>query len=82
MGGLAGPKQRYVISMIIDPASRWAHSEIFGTKAPRAQDARQVIRDGLLELRVGPLQYRATNKENIFDANGFLTKVLTIMSDR
>eukprot|EP01043_Picozoa_sp_COSAG02_P065631 COSAG02_NODE_9962_length_2063_cov_10.244681_1_plen_601_part_01 len=80
VGGLADSKQKYIISMI-DPASRWAHSEIFGTKAPRAQDARQVIRDGLLELRSGPLAYKATNKENVFDANGHLTKVLTVMSD-
>ena len=81
VGGLADSKQRFIISMI-DPASRWAHSEIFGTKAPRAQDARQVIRDGLLELRAGPLAYEATNKENVFDANGHLTKALTVMSDR
>ena len=44
-GGRAGT-QRYVIGMI-DPSSKWCHAEVFQGKAPKQEQTRQVLLNGL-----------------------------------
>ena len=62
-GGRAGT-QRYVIC-IIDPSSKWVHAEVFQGKAPREEQTRQVLVNGLKSLRDGLLAHKTGNSTQV-----------------
>ena len=80
-GGGPAKTQRYIIS-IIDPSSKWVYAEIFAATAPKKEDAIKVFVTAMQLLRDGPLQYKARNKENVFDSNGTLLHSVRAANDR
>ena len=78
-GGRAGT-QRYVIG-IIDPSSKWVHAEVFQGKAPREEQTRQVLVNGLKSLRDGLLAHKTGNSAQVFDDKGALLHTLVFASD-
>ena len=67
-GGRAGT-QRYVTG-IIDPSSKWVHAEVFQGKAPREEQTRQVLVNGLKSLRDGLLAHKTGNSAQVFSSQG------------
>jgi hypothetical protein len=56
---------------MIDPASRWVYSQIAPQElAPKSEDSRAVVINGLLSLRDGILEHDGANKANVFSSDG------------
>jgi hypothetical protein len=78
-GGRVGT-QRYVIG-VIDPSSKWCHAEVFQGKAPKQEQTRQVLLNGLKSLRDGLVEHKDGNAAQVFDENGALLHTLVFASD-
>ena len=78
--GLGSSKQG-MVQVIVDPGTRYVWTKIRGGKSVAAAETANGLANMLDELRSGPLKYSASNKNNVFDADGKLIHKLRIATD-